>query len=65
MQEEGFHFAPTLCQSIDEVKKEIADGVFSDEVDLILVDWELGNGIVGQDAIAEIRSMVPYKDVVF
>jgi hypothetical protein len=65
MQEEGFHFAPTLCQSIDEVKKEIADDVFTDEVDLILVDWDLGNGIVGQDAIAEIRSMVPYKDVVF
>jgi hypothetical protein len=65
MEEEGFHFAPTLCQSIDEVKKEIADNVFTDEVDLILVDWDLGNGIVGQDAIAEIRSMVPYKDVVF
>jgi hypothetical protein len=65
MQEEGFHFSPTLCQSVDEVKKEIADDVFTDEVDLILVDWDLGNGIVGQDAIAEIRSTVPYKDVVF
>ena len=65
MQEEGFRFAPTLCKSVDEVKKEIADDVFTDEVDLILVDWDLGNGIEGQDAIAEIRSMVPYKDVVF
>lgn len=65
MQEEGFHFSPTLCQSIDEVKKEIAHDVFTDEVDLILVDWDLGNGVVGEDAIGEIRSMVPYKDVVF
>lgn len=65
MQEEGFHFAPTLCRSIDDVKKAIADDVFTDEVDLILVDWDLGNGVVGQDAIAEIRSTVQYKDVVF
>ena len=65
MQEEGFQFMPSLCQSIDEVKKAIAADVFTDEVDLILVDWDLGNGVVGQDAIAEIRSMVPYKDVVF
>lgn len=65
MQEEGFHFVPTLCQSIDEVKKAIAADIFTDEVDLILVDWDLGNGVVGQDAIAEIRTTVPYKDVVF
>jgi hypothetical protein len=65
MQEEGFQFSPILCQSMDEVRKAIGDDVFTDEVDLILVDWDLGNGVVGQDAIAEIRSTVPYKDVVF
>lgn len=65
MQEEGFQFVPTLCQSVDEVKKAIAEDVFTDEVDLILVDWDLGNGVVGQDAIAEIRATVQYKDVVF
>ncbi len=32
---------------------------------LILVDWDLGNGVVGQEAIAEIRDTVQYKDVVF
>jgi hypothetical protein len=65
MQEEGFQFSPSLCQSMDEVRKAIADDVFTDEVDLILVDWDLGNGVVGQDAISEIRSAVTYKDVVF
>lgn len=65
MQEEGFNFVPKLCQSIDRVKETIAEDVFTDEVDLILVDWDLGNGIMGQDAIAEIRSTVQYKDVVF
>ena len=65
MEEEGFNFNPTLCTSIDEVRKLIADNVFTDEVDLILVDWDLGGEVRGQDAIAEIRATVPYKDVVF
>jgi len=65
MHEEGFQFNPNLCESIEEVNKTIAADVFTDEVDLILVDWDLGNGVVGQDAIAEIRATVPYKDVVF
>jgi len=65
MQAEGFQFNPKLCTSVDDVTLAIADDVFTDEVDLILVDWDLGNGVFGQDAIAEIRSSVQYKDVVF
>ena len=65
MQAEGFLFNPTLCQSVDDVKTVITADVFTDEVDLILVDWDLGGGVVGQDAIAEIRASVQYKDVVF
>jgi hypothetical protein len=65
MQAEGFLFSPKLCQSLDDVKAAITADVFTDEVDLILVDWDLGGGVVGQDAIAEIRTSVPYKNVVF
>lgn len=65
MQAEGFLFSPKLCQSVEAVKVAITDDVFTDEVDLILVDWDLGGEVVGQDAIAEIRASVQYKDVVF
>jgi uncharacterized protein YerC len=65
MADEGFYFSPQLCTSMDEVRKLIADHVFTDEIDLILVDWDLGSGIQGQEAIAVIRETVPYKDVVF
>ena len=65
MQEEGFQFNATLCHSIDEVRAHIADGVFTDEVDLILVDWDLGSDVTGQDVIATTRQAIPYKDVVF
>lgn len=65
MKDEGFEFNPILCRSIDEVRSKIADDVFKDEVDLLLVDYDLGAEIHGQDVIAEMRGVVPYKDVIF
>jgi hypothetical protein len=65
MEDQGFNFNATLCQSIDDVRSRVADDVFTDEVDLILVDWDLGGNVQGQNAIGEIRDQVPYKDVVF
>lgn len=65
MEEEGFRFNATMCNSIGDVSKLISDDVFTDEVDLILVDWNLGGGVLGQNVIAKIRETVPYKDVVF
>lgn len=65
MAEEGFEFAPRLCKSIAEVQGEIANHVFTDEIDLVLVDWDLGGGAAGQDVIAQIRESVQFKDVVF
>lgn len=65
MADDGFFFNPTLCTSIDKVKALIAGNVFMDEVDLILVDWDLGGGVHGQDVITKIRAVAQYKDVVF
>ena len=67
MAEEGFHFNPFTCQSLDKVKELIAKDVFTDEIDLILVDWDLGSGVHGEDAIATIRDeeAFRYKDVIF
>ena len=50
---------------MDQVEAAISEHVFTDEVDLILVDWDLGNGAHGEDAIRRIRGTVQYKDVVF
>ena len=65
MAEEGFYFNPTKCSSISDVEAYIAGEVFQDEVDLILVDWDLGGGVHGQDVIERIRQFAPYKDIVF
>lgn len=65
MANEGFEFNPRQCETLDQVEAVIAENVFTDEVDLILVDWDLGNGAYGEDAIERIRETVQYKDVVF
>lgn len=65
MADHGFEFKPTYCQTIEEVRARIQDNVFNDEVDLVLVDWDLGNDVWGQRVIDEIRDQIPYKDVVF
>lgn len=65
MEAEGFKLNPTLRATIGEVRALIADNVFTDEVDLILVDWDLGSGLTGQDVIAATREVIQYKDVVF
>lgn len=65
MDEEGFHFKPKLCKTIEDVQKVIKDDVFTDEIDLILVDWELEGGAQGQDAMTVIREIVHYRDIVF
>lgn len=65
MVAEGFEFKPRQCTTIDQMEAAISEDVFTDEVDLILVDWDLGNGAHGEDAIERIRETLQYKDVVF
>ena len=61
----AFEFVPNYCESIATLKEKISDDVFKDEIDLVLVDYELGSGELGQDAIVEIRGALQFKDIVF
>jgi hypothetical protein len=65
MEEDGFHFSPTLCDSVEVVDNHLSTDVFTDEIDLVLVDWDLGGGVRGQQVISNIREHIRYKDVVF
>lgn len=65
MADEGFDLKHTFCSTMADVTAMIADDLFRDEIDLILVDWNLGAGLSGEDVIAKIRETVPYKDVIF
>jgi len=65
MKDQGFQFTPTLCHSMAELEAKLTEDVFVDEVDMVLVDWDLGAEAKGQDAIERIREKIQYKDVVF
>ena len=66
MKERGFVSRPAMCRSLAEVKTLVSDDVFNDQVDLVLVDWDLGAGPQGQRAITEIHAWgIRYKDVIF
>jgi hypothetical protein len=65
MADQGFEFKPTICETLEEVQQYLADDVFTDEVDLVIVDWDLRGGAKGQEAIVRIRDPIPYKDVIF
>jgi len=65
MREQGFEFRPTVKSSMEEVKALVADEVFRDEIDLIVVDHQLGGDLRGEDIIFEVRFSVPHKDIIF
>lgn len=62
---EGFNFRPTNVTTIDDCIKHLGDDVFRDEVDLVLVDYDLGAGGTGDKALQEIRHVLPYKEIIF
>lgn len=64
-QEEGFKLNVTQAKSLDEATKHLADDVFLDGIDLVVVDYNLGASEWGDVAVRKIRNKVPYKDIVF
>lgn len=66
MAGEGFELKTTLCSGLAEVQAKLADDIFKDEIDLILVDWDLGKDTEGgETVITNIRDNIYYKDIVF
>ncbi|MCW0183056.1 MAG: hypothetical protein OJI70_14930 [Zavarzinia sp.] len=65
MEDQGFEFRAHECRSITETSSFLGQGLFNDEIDLVLVDWDLGSESRGQEAIGTIRQYLLFKDVVF
>jgi hypothetical protein len=62
---EGFELRHSFLSSVGEVKERLSGAIFIDEIDLVLVDWELGGGTTGDEALGYIRDAAPYKDLIF
>lgn len=62
---EGFKLQVIQELSFEDAEKHLSDDVFVDNIDLVLVDYDLGNKMKGDDAIRKIRNKIPYKDIIF
>lgn len=65
IRNEGFRLQVKFVSSVDEAMECLSDDVYSDHVDLILMDYDLGHGKNGDEGLVEVRRLIPYRDVVF
>jgi hypothetical protein len=65
MAVQGFNLSETPCRNIASIRALLAQDVFTDEVDLVLVDWDLGSGEFGEQAIDAVRGSIQFKDIIF
>jgi hypothetical protein len=65
MRIEDFQLKPTIVTSINEAIRLLGGDIFADEFDLVLVDFDLGQGTRGDDGLRQIRTRVAYKEIIF
>ncbi|MCD0164347.1 response regulator [Deinococcus sp. 12RED42] len=62
---EGFRLQVVSVSSLEEARAHLGQDIYSDCVDLILVDYHLGEGPDGDSVIKMVKETLPYKDVIF
>lgn len=65
MRKEGFKLQTEFATSIEEAGKFIAKDIFNDHIDLVLMDFDFGDGPDGGEGLEMIRDRFPFKDIVF
>lgn len=66
LRELGFALRVIAIRGFDELKERMSEELDDDEIDLILVDFDLGNtGGNGGDAAREIRDHFQHREMVF
>lgn len=62
---QGFRLQVKYVDTVEAAVECLADDVYSDHIDLILMDYDLGPGKKGDEGLIEVRARIPYRDVVF
>lgn len=61
----GFELNVTQVDKLSDVDKVAADHVHNDGIDLVLVDYDLGAGDGGEQALITIRKRFPHRELIF
>lgn len=65
LRKEGFRFQVLFATTISEAVDYLRDEVYGDNIDLVLMDYDLGIGGKGDDGLLEVRNNFRFKDIVF
>lgn len=65
LEQQGFRLQVKFASSISEAKGYLADDIYGDHIDLILMDYDFGEGEKGDVGLKEVRNIFPYKDIIF
>lgn len=65
LSELGFELEVVEVSALDKVDEAIGAHIHNDGVDLVLVDYDLGSGSGGLEALTKVRKQFPYKDLIF
>ena len=66
IKKEGFKAKVIFASSVEEAVKLLDTDVYGDNVDLILMDFDLGkDNKTGADGLKDVRRIMPYKDIIF
>jgi len=65
IRKQGFRLQVEFASSVDQATKFLAEDIYGDHIDLILMDYDLGAGKSGADGLTEVRDIFPYKDLIF
>lgn len=65
MEREGFRLQVKFAASIVEAMEVLSDNIYGDHIDMIVMDYDLGSGMAGDEGLLIIRNTFAYKDIVF
>lgn len=65
LEKHGFRCKAEFVKTLDEAKGFLNNDIYGDHIDLVLMDFDLGQGGRGDDGLEEVKNVFPYKDIVF
>ena len=65
IEEHGFRLKVKIAENLGKLDEIIKDDLYGDNIDLIIIDYDLGDDKFGIDGIESIREKWPYKELIF
>lgn len=65
IRKEGFRLNVKFAESVESADTILENGLFGDNIDLVMMDYDLGTGVTGDQGVRIVRDRFPFKDIVF